>query len=277
MKITDLFRRIETIAASDARKLMDEKKAEELQVIDVREPAEYEKGHIPGATFIPLSLLPSRLNDVDPSKPVITYCARGRRSASAASLLKGNGVNEVYSLDGGIEAWNGNIAKGEPESGMFLVEGLQTIDEYAALAWALEDGTGRFYKAAIDVIDDSGAADLFTLLLSAEDKHKSSILNAFKDLKGTDISASYLEEMASKGVMEGGVQLKDALVWLREDGRSLPDILELSMQLETNSLDLYFKIMNEIEEGHAREIFISIIEDEKTHLKRLGNLLEKTV
>jgi rubrerythrin len=191
--------------------------------------------------------------------------------------MKGHGFNEVYNLDGGIEAWNGNVAEGEFESGMFLAEGFKTIDEYVALAWALEDGTAQFYKAAKDIINDQVAADTFTLLLSAEDKHKSNVLAAFKDLKGTDIASSDLKEMSSKGAMEGGILLTEALEWLKQESRTLQDILELSMQLEANSLDLYFKIMNEIEPGLAREIFVSIIEDEKTHLKHLGKLFEKTV
>ena len=73
MKITDLFTKIETITPSDARKLLDEKKAEELQILDVREPSEYEGGHIPGAKLIPLSVLPDRLNELDSSKPAVVY------------------------------------------------------------------------------------------------------------------------------------------------------------------------------------------------------------
>ena len=65
--------------------------------------------------------------------------AGGRRSSSAASLMKGHGFNEVYNLDGGIEAWNGNVAKGELESGMFLAEGFETIDEYVEVTTALAE------------------------------------------------------------------------------------------------------------------------------------------
>src|SRR4030065_2581471 len=119
MKITDLFRKVETITPVDAKKLIEGGKAGEIEILDVREPAEYERGHIPGARLIPLSILPSRLEEIETDKTTITYCAHGRRSASAASLLKGYGLDKVYSHDGGITAWNGAVAKGELAAGMF--------------------------------------------------------------------------------------------------------------------------------------------------------------
>ena len=277
MNITDLFRKVETITTVDAKKLIDSAKPGEVLILDVREPAEYERGHIPGARLIPLSILPSRLDEIETDKTTITYCAHGRRSASAASLLKGHGLNKVYSLDGGITAWNGAVAKGELESGIFLIENFKTIDEYIALAWALEDGNVHFYGTAKDLVNDAESKKLFGELVKAEDKHKSNILKAFREMRGADISPTYLEDMSSQGVMEGGVFIKDTLEWLNGNSRSIKDIIELSMQLETNSLDLYFKIMNETGSEDIKAIFSSIIEEEKGHLKHLGNLFEEKI
>ncbi len=98
MNLTDIFRKIKTITPDKAKPLIEEKAPDELELLDVREPVEYELGHIPGAKLLPLSELVSRLGEIDPSKTAITYCARGRRSASAASLMKGQGFDDVYSL-----------------------------------------------------------------------------------------------------------------------------------------------------------------------------------
>lgn len=68
MKITDLFRKVETITPADAKKLIEGGKAGEIEILDVREPAEYEKGHIPGAKLVPLSILPSRLEEIESDK-----------------------------------------------------------------------------------------------------------------------------------------------------------------------------------------------------------------
>jgi rhodanese-related sulfurtransferase len=70
------------------------------QIIDVRSPGEYQSGHIRGSINIPLQVLVGKLNMLDKSKPVITCCASGMRSASAKSLLLQKGFSEVYNGGG---------------------------------------------------------------------------------------------------------------------------------------------------------------------------------
>lgn len=64
-------------------------------ILDVRSPQEFKSGHAKGAVNIPVDALPSKLGGLDKNKPVITCCASGMRSASAASILKANGFTEV--------------------------------------------------------------------------------------------------------------------------------------------------------------------------------------
>ena len=66
------------------------------QIIDVRTPGEFAGGHVKGSVNIPLNELPRKLSSIKKDKPVITCCASGMRSASAASILKSNGYTEVY-------------------------------------------------------------------------------------------------------------------------------------------------------------------------------------
>lgn len=70
------------------------------QIIDVRTPGEFQGGHIPGSVNIPLQSLGNNLSKIKKDKPVITCCASGMRSASAKSMLKSNGYNEVYNGGG---------------------------------------------------------------------------------------------------------------------------------------------------------------------------------
>jgi rubrerythrin len=189
--------------------------------------------------------------------------------------MKGQGFNDVLNLEGGIMAWNGHVATGKPDAGLFLIDGFTTVDEYIALAWALEGGTGKFYRAAEDNFEDAEAKGTFGSLAMVEDKHKANILKAYNMLQGVDMTSKHLEELASIGYMEGGMSLDDAMQWLKRKQRGLQDVLEFSMQLEVNALDLYFKIMNEVEAEPATEIFKSIIDEEKGHLKQLGKLIEK--
>lgn len=76
------------------------------QLLDVREPWEYELAHLPGAALIPLAELPSRLRELNPSEPVIVYCHHGIRSWHAACLLEQQGFEDVSNLSGGIDAWS---------------------------------------------------------------------------------------------------------------------------------------------------------------------------
>ena len=76
-----------------------------LQLLDVREPHEWEIAHIEGATLVPVGELPARLAELDPAEPIVTYCHRGVRSQRAREILAAAGFSGVRSLAGGIDAW----------------------------------------------------------------------------------------------------------------------------------------------------------------------------
>jgi len=75
------------------------------QIVDVREPWEFQRGHVPGALLIPLGQLSARWNELDPEHPVAVICASGNRSQSAAALLGQKGFKTVYNILGGTGAW----------------------------------------------------------------------------------------------------------------------------------------------------------------------------
>lgn len=77
-----------------------------VQVVDVRHPNEWQAGHIEGAVHIPLDYVLDRVGELDPSRPVVTVCRSGSRSAEAAGDLADEGFY-VENLEGGIEAWVG--------------------------------------------------------------------------------------------------------------------------------------------------------------------------
>jgi hydroxyacylglutathione hydrolase len=76
-----------------------------LQVLDVRSPGEWKKGHIPGALHIFVPDLQNRMNDLDRKKPTAVYCGSGYRASIAASILKPLGFNELWNVPGSWEAW----------------------------------------------------------------------------------------------------------------------------------------------------------------------------
>ena len=72
-------------------------------VVDVRTPQEYAQNHFPGAINIPLDQLQQRLQEFKKMEsPIVAYCRSGNRSGMAVSLLKQNGIKEVYN-GGGLD------------------------------------------------------------------------------------------------------------------------------------------------------------------------------
>jgi len=69
-------------------------------IVDVRTRPEYQSGNIKGSINIPLNELSGSINKLNPTKPVITCCASGMRSATACSLLKSSGFKEVHNGGG---------------------------------------------------------------------------------------------------------------------------------------------------------------------------------
>nr|WP_053219227.1 rhodanese-like domain-containing protein [Virgibacillus senegalensis] len=81
------------------------------QLIDVREPKEFDGGHILGARNIPLSQLRNRLTELRKDQPIYMYCQNGTRTARAAMLLNKKGYKDLNQLQGGFKKWNGKIKK----------------------------------------------------------------------------------------------------------------------------------------------------------------------
>lgn len=81
----------------------------ERMIIDVREPHEFRRGHLPGAVNIPLSQLPSRMKEVPSDRRLFLYCQSGMRSKQAARLLSKQGFTGLSNLRGGIASWKGKI------------------------------------------------------------------------------------------------------------------------------------------------------------------------
>ena len=80
-------------------------------LLDVREPWEYQEGHVPGAQLIPLGELEQRVKEVPRDRPILAICHSGQRSLAAAGYLLQLGYNSVSNVDGGTAAW---IERGFP-------------------------------------------------------------------------------------------------------------------------------------------------------------------
>ncbi len=101
------------ITVEDLKKRMDAK--ENLFVLDVRNPNEWQICRIPGTTLLPLPELPQRVGELPKDREIIVHCKSGMRSAKAVQFLKEQGFKQVVNLQGGIAAWSEKIDPSMPK------------------------------------------------------------------------------------------------------------------------------------------------------------------
>jgi rhodanese-related sulfurtransferase len=102
--IAKLIRPGREVGPAEAVQLINRRDA---VVLDVRDAAEYKSGHITNARHVPEKEIASRMKELEKmkAKPIIVSCARGNRSMNVANQLRSVGFTEVFSLRGGLTAW----------------------------------------------------------------------------------------------------------------------------------------------------------------------------
>jgi adenylyltransferase/sulfurtransferase len=104
----------EEITASELKRRIDS--GDDLQIIDVREPNEYDIARIPDTKLIPLGQITARMNEIDPARETVVHCKMGGRSAKAIEALKQAGFEgRLINLAGGITAWSNDVDPSVPK------------------------------------------------------------------------------------------------------------------------------------------------------------------
>ena len=162
---------------------------------------------------------------------------------------------------------------------MAYFDGATTPEELIALAWMLEEGACKFYREMGKKEKSPDAAALFRELSDDEEKHKSSLLGIYRRRTGKEANPGFPRSLLSleSGVdyLEGGVVLNQALEWAQ--GKELRDILDFSVSLEVNAIDLYIKMERKVEGGEAKEVFQALSNQERNHLKRITEALQERI
>jgi len=265
-----LFMPGKDLTVTEAQEFMAKRGGDSYQLLDVRQPSEYEAGHLAGAILIPLKELPDRLAELDEEKPLIVYCAIGGRGKVAAQLLRGHGFENVFNMAGGIKAWQGSQATGPEQAGLELITGEGDYADGICLAYAMEDGLQQFYRLMADQASSEADHKLFTRLMGFEDRHKTRLLAECRTINGE----SSLPDQGTGDVMESGERVRDLLARMAGRLRGTRDILEFAMALETQAFDLYSRLARKAEHQEVQALFVCLASEEKTHLIWLADQLD---
>lgn len=277
MGLFDYFKPVSSWSAEKIRKFLENHEPDEYNLLDVRQPKEYKREHLPGAVLITMSDLPDKMAELDPEKTTITYCGIGVRSRAAVSMLRNAGFREAYSMKGGIKAWKGLVAEGAPEMGMAYFDPARTIEEFIGLAWLIENATQTFYRETAEHFRDTEAETFFNQMGAVEKRHQDSLEKLLEKMTGKKKNAGFpqslLPDLPPEPVMEGGIKLEDALSWAK--GQDLSEILQLAISFEANAYDRYLLMAAKLEDEKARDLFRVLAKEEKNHLTHLSTYLDK--
>jgi adenylyltransferase/sulfurtransferase len=105
---------MQEITASELKQRLDN--GDDIQIIDVREPAEVAVARIPNSTHIPLGQVLNRMSEIDPARETVVHCKMGGRSAKAIEALTRAGFEgKLSNLKGGITAWSNDVDPSVPK------------------------------------------------------------------------------------------------------------------------------------------------------------------
>ena len=265
---------VKSMNVDQAREYIHKKPPDELTLLDVRQPNEYEAGHLPGARLIPLPDILSRIGEIDSRKATVVYCAVGGRSRIAAQMIAAQGFSDVYNLSGGFKAWKGDAAFGAEEKGLELFTGNESVEETLVVAYSLEEGLRSFYLEMQDKVNNSDARNLFEKLSEIEVKHQERILDEYRKITGSSITREEFEKNIVVNALEGGLTTEEYANLFHPDWESVTDIIEVAMSIEAQALDLYLRASERSDEPQSQKVLRQIADEERTHLAQLGKLIE---
>jgi adenylyltransferase/sulfurtransferase len=106
--------KMEEITATELKQRLD--RGDDIQIIDVREPNEYDIARLPDSKLIPLGQVANRMSEIDPSRETVVHCKMGGRSARAIETLTRAGfAGRLLNLKGGITAWSNEVDPSVPK------------------------------------------------------------------------------------------------------------------------------------------------------------------
>jgi rhodanese-related sulfurtransferase/rubrerythrin len=267
---------IRDLTAEDLRRFIGDHHENEYALIDVRQPGEYENGHIPGARLVPLPELIQSMESLPAGKQLVFYCHSGARSMAAASMAEEEGVGSgnLINLHGGILAWDGGIVEDYPRVQLFNWQAAPS--DMLLTAMNLEKGAMNFYTHVHTRHRKEPWVDVFADLAKAEMGHARTVYRLWRQIESDGEAFEPVFGGLSGEVLEGGMELEAGLEKLRSlKGPLCLRLIELALTIEYAAFDLYHTMADRITAKDAQEAFITIAQAEKAHMQFLSKSIAR--
>lgn len=160
---------------------------------------------------------------------------------------------------------------------MILLEGRETERASVTLAFALERNTEELYRQLARDTVDLEVRELFETLAQAEVHHEELLWKRYRVLCEEEVTRSNLAAEATVTAAEGGLEPQGLLRKASGATETPEDALEFTLALEVDSLDLYLRMARQASVRPAADVFFTLAEQEKTHLRWLGETLDRKV
>ena len=262
------------ISVEQLRQYMARRNDNDYLLVDVRQQDEYTAGHIPGAILIPVGEIPARMHELPVDKDIVFYCRSGKRSQGAA-LFAGSSpfINgTVFNMTGGILAWEGHLLPDAPRLNVFDFSG--TDRQILVQAMNLERGAERFYTALRQRYKAIPWASSLASLAGAEEAHARLIYQFWSE--GQMGPPSFEETYAGLegDILEGGVSWPTLVTALeRQPMEPCRATLEMALLIEYAAYDLYRNLAHRFRGESMAEVFNTIAEAEKEHMRFVAKAL----
>lgn len=161
------------------------------------------------------------------------------------------------------------VSRAKVGQGMWFVEGGETAIECVTLAYGLEEGARRFYRDLAGRADPPEVRDLFSMLAEAEVRHEDRLWEEYRKAGGEVDRSVFGHDVVPRAV-EGGLTADQVLARWGQFPLTAGKALGMAMALETDSFDLYLRMARAMEGAEAQQVFLSLAEEEKEHLRQLG-------
>ncbi len=268
--------KVKDISAVELKKYMSDMGEEAYLLVDVREPKEYGKGHIPGAVLLPLKEVEAGITSFDLDKDLVFYCRSGRRSRIAANLVADMGlpVKDIFNLAGGILSWQGRKLPDFPRVTLFPYT--SDISSMLMRAFELEKGTQEFYSACVQVFQEEPFSQDASVLAGLEMEHARIIYNYLKEIEPELEDFEKMYSKASGDIMEGGLKVSEALSSLKDmEGIPCLNFGELALDIEFMAYDIYKNLAARAENADTARAMLALSDQEKGHARIVSRIISR--